>query len=634
MAEATKQVGRHLAVRQTQRSFVLSLRQNVSIMSGHLDNLNKYFIEKERKKLDKITRETNRGIPTMSFDEIRVTCLENNGYETPELNDKLYLHFKGFSKMENLERYTDCKALWLDSNTLKKLECLETLTGLRSLFVSKNFLTSFEGIQPLVNLVQLDVSGNRIEHIDESILACTQLDSINLSRNILTSVDSVRVLQGLPVLKTLDITTNKLENDEGFIDLFAGIPSLVTLSVNGNETTKIASFRKKMITKIPRMGYLDRPVEDLERLVAEAFAQGLGPEGEQAARDQFREDKAQKRRDDMEAYKKWQQEQRDLRANMSAEKKAALKKQQDERAALLKKQGEEEAAREKKALETNNWGYILNENYTESPQVEEISDEQYASYMAEKNKSVETVKEEVEAEGEKEEDVVVKTETQTADAFPPAPPVDTTTINNDSVKKVDLPPTAPVVVEKKETEAKTNPTSQIDMNAVAESTRMFLEQQNLTAETITKATQDNIVINSTFGHDGPSGESKSDKDLGTMYWSEMMDIELAKQVSATIFDFDAVAVAMEERFSEYHGWSADIVRERWSHLDAEQWCEAGVDGDPLATIHKSYVTDAALIEGKGWDELASTMRGKTPTYLNVPLEFPSVADQPSDDEED
>ena len=98
------------------------------------------------------------------------------------------------------------------------------MPGMRSLFISKNFLTSFEGIQPLVNLVQLDVSGNRIEHIDESILACSQLDSINLSRNMLSTVGSVRVLQGLPLLKTLDVTTNKMENDEAFVDLFAGIP--------------------------------------------------------------------------------------------------------------------------------------------------------------------------------------------------------------------------------------------------------------------------------------------------------------------------------------------------------------------------------------------------------------------------
>ena len=32
----------------------------------------------------------------MNIEDIRQTCVENGGYRTPCLNDKLYLHFKGY----------------------------------------------------------------------------------------------------------------------------------------------------------------------------------------------------------------------------------------------------------------------------------------------------------------------------------------------------------------------------------------------------------------------------------------------------------------------------------------------------------------------------------------------------------
>ena len=38
-----------------------------------------------------------------------VACIDNDGFETPELNDKLFLHFAGFRRIENLEEYTSLK---------------------------------------------------------------------------------------------------------------------------------------------------------------------------------------------------------------------------------------------------------------------------------------------------------------------------------------------------------------------------------------------------------------------------------------------------------------------------------------------------------------------------------------------
>lgn len=43
-------------------------------------------------------------------------------YSTPYLNDIIYLHYKGFDKIENLEEMTGLKAIYMEGNGLHKIE--------------------------------------------------------------------------------------------------------------------------------------------------------------------------------------------------------------------------------------------------------------------------------------------------------------------------------------------------------------------------------------------------------------------------------------------------------------------------------------------------------------------------------
>ena len=54
-------------------------------------------------------------------------CIKEKLYEYPELNDKIYLHFKGFNKIENLEEYKNLKTIWLENNCISKIENLGIL---------------------------------------------------------------------------------------------------------------------------------------------------------------------------------------------------------------------------------------------------------------------------------------------------------------------------------------------------------------------------------------------------------------------------------------------------------------------------------------------------------------------------
>ncbi len=94
-------------------------------------------------------------LPGMTPEELLRCCIESGGFETPELNERLYLHMRGFTRIGGLERYTGCQALWLDSNGIEVIEGLEPLTSLRSLYLSKNLISSIQGLNSLSLLISL-----------------------------------------------------------------------------------------------------------------------------------------------------------------------------------------------------------------------------------------------------------------------------------------------------------------------------------------------------------------------------------------------------------------------------------------------------------------------------------------------
>ena len=43
------------------------------------------------------------GIPRITTEVLRKACVENRGFELPELNEVLILHYRGFRKIEHLD---------------------------------------------------------------------------------------------------------------------------------------------------------------------------------------------------------------------------------------------------------------------------------------------------------------------------------------------------------------------------------------------------------------------------------------------------------------------------------------------------------------------------------------------------
>ncbi|CDJ50029.1 leucine rich repeat protein, putative [Eimeria brunetti] len=128
---------------------------------------------------------------------IRKICQETGLYQRPDLNTKLYLHRRGFKKIENLDEYTEVQALWLGGNGIRRLENLHPLSKLKCLFLAQNGLSCIENLECCPDLTILDLSENSISRI-EGLGKLKRLSSFKIARNKLTSLSVGKNTQCFP----------------------------------------------------------------------------------------------------------------------------------------------------------------------------------------------------------------------------------------------------------------------------------------------------------------------------------------------------------------------------------------------------------------------------------------------------
>eukprot|EP00596_Hydrurales_sp_CCMP1899_P000754 CAMPEP_0119039978 /NCGR_PEP_ID=MMETSP1177-20130426/9755_1 /TAXON_ID=2985 /ORGANISM="Ochromonas sp, Strain CCMP1899" /LENGTH=538 /DNA_ID=CAMNT_0007004559 /DNA_START=782 /DNA_END=2399 /DNA_ORIENTATION=+ len=139
-----------------------------------------------------------------------------------------------------------------------------------------------------------------------------------------------------------------------------------------------------------------------------------------------------------------------------------------------------------------------------------------------------------------------------------------------------------------------------------------------------------------------------------LYWSEDMDIQLAKEVRSCMFDFDVISQRLTDAALRGElGHSGDravmalkadssptlllpeACRIRWSDLDAEQWSEISPQSSALDTVFRVCVEKSDLKNGQQLDyqSLSSKVGGCMPKYLTVPSAFPSMIDDEDENED-
>ncbi|KAG7226076.1 hypothetical protein INR49_018686 [Caranx melampygus] len=238
--------------------------------------------------------------PRMTKKFLKDHCKQNKLYSTPCLNDTLYLHFKGFSTIENLEEYTGLKCLWLESNGLQRIENLDAQTDLRCLFLQQNLLYKLENLEHLKKLCTLNVSNNYI-HTIENISCLPDLSTLQIAHNKLETVEDIEHLSQCLAISVLDLSHNLLKDPE-ILTALEAMPELRVLNLMGNEVVrKIPNYRKTMIVHLKKLTFLDdRPVFPKDRACAEAWAVG-GLEGERQEREQWETRERRKIQDSLDS---------------------------------------------------------------------------------------------------------------------------------------------------------------------------------------------------------------------------------------------------------------------------------------------------------------------------------------------
>ncbi|XP_034472044.1 dynein assembly factor 1, axonemal homolog [Drosophila innubila] len=245
-----------------------------------------------------VPRKEVTGLKRMTEKGLRDLCKKDKLYQTPRLNDVLYLHYQGYQYIECLEEYTELKCLWLECNAISEIEGLDKQAKLKCLFLQNNLIKRIDNLASCPELDTLNLSSNhirKIENISSDILPV--LNTLNISSNYLKDSESLAHLVQCKTLAVVDLSNNRID-DILVVKIFEQMPCLKVLVLQGNPVvSRLPQYRKTLILACKELTYLDsRPVFPRDRACAEAWKKD-GYEGERKENSRWNRADRKKMRD-------------------------------------------------------------------------------------------------------------------------------------------------------------------------------------------------------------------------------------------------------------------------------------------------------------------------------------------------
>lgn len=104
-------------------------------------------------------------------------------------------------------------------------------------------------------------------------------------------------------------------------------------------------------------------------------------------------------------------------------------------------------------------------------------------------------------------------------------------------------------------------------------------------------------------------KEREERERRPLYWSEAMDLALAQQVKATLYDFSSISVALlamvhdgklnsDRAKAKPELLSSEACRLRWAQLDAHNWSQVAPGMSAVDTIFKVNISEEVLKMGK------------------------------------